>query len=173
MKVNGWTLIAHPLFTEQVAVLAAAVEAEKAKDPEGYRSSPNAKLLAAIFEIILKRIPSDPSNKRYRMGGTLGDDYKDWFRDKFGGGRFRLFFRYDSRAKVIAYAWFNDEKSLRTYGAKNDAYAVFQKMLNGGNPPSAWNDLKAHCSQLQALDAIAEALAVLEEEQSGKGPSAI
>jgi toxin YhaV len=42
---------------------------------------------------------------------------------------------------VIIYAWVNDEGSLRTYGAKRDAYAVFKAMLDKGNPPESWTAL--------------------------------
>ncbi|MBB5716893.1 hypothetical protein FHS94_003765 [Sphingomonas aerophila] len=59
-------------------------------------------------------------------------------RAAFGNGRFRLFFRYDSRAMVIIFAWVNDETTLRTYGSKSDAYAVFKGMLDKGNPPDDW-----------------------------------
>jgi hypothetical protein len=56
--------------------------------------------------------------------------------------RYRLFFRFDLKAKIIVYALVNDEDSKRAYGSKNDAYAVFKAMLVVGNPPSAWADLK-------------------------------
>jgi toxin YhaV len=156
MQVNGWTLIAHPLFAEQLEKLATSVEKARKKDPNGYKSFSDTKLLVAVYEIVLKRIPDDPTSQRYRMGATLGDHYKHWFRDKFGGGRFRLFFRYDGKSKVIAYAWLNDETCLRTYGAKNDAYAVFAKMLNAGNPPDGWNDLRRQCIGLTAIEEIAK-----------------
>jgi toxin YhaV len=58
-------------------------------------------------------IPTDPTQPEYRQGNTLGDDYKHWFRAKFGGQRFRLFFRFDTKAKVIIYAWVNDEDTKR------------------------------------------------------------
>ena len=31
--------------------------------------------------------------------------------------------------------------TLRTYGGKRDAYAVFKAMLDKGNPPDSWSDL--------------------------------
>lgn len=77
----------------------------------------------------------------FRQGNTLGDNRKHWFRAKFGNGRYRLFFRFDSRAKVIVYAWVNDAQSLRTYGSKTDAYRVFREMLDKGNPPDSWGRL--------------------------------
>ena len=46
----------------------------------------------------------DPTTTAYRQGSTLGGDYKHWFRAEFGNGRFCLFFRYDSEAKVIIFA---------------------------------------------------------------------
>jgi len=41
------------------------------------------------------------------------------------GRRFRLFFRYDSRAKTIVFAWVNDAQTLRSAGSKPDPYATF------------------------------------------------
>lgn len=146
LEVNGWQLFAHPLFLDQIEKLAAAVEKARAKDPRGWRKSANAKLLAAILQLVFETIPQDPTRPEYRQGGTLGDTRKHWFRAKFGGGRFRLFFRYSSSAKVIVFAWVNDENTLRTYGSKSDAYAVFRKMLDGGNPPDDWAALMAAAS---------------------------
>jgi len=86
---------------------------------------------------------------RIALGGTLGPDRKHWFRAKFGGGRFRLFFRYSTSAKIIIFAWVNDRDTLRTYGAKSDAYAVFAKMLDSGNPPEDWNALISASADLK------------------------
>lgn len=154
IEVNGWQLFAHPLFLDQVEKLAAAVEKARAKDPRGWRKSANAKLLAAIRQLVFETIPQDPTRPEYRQGGTLGDARKHWFRAKFGGGRFRLFFRYSSSAKVIVFAWVNDENTLRTYGSKSDAYAVFRKMLDGGNPPDDWAALMAAASEHEALQRL-------------------
>lgn len=139
--------------------LAAAIEKDKENDPANYAKKANAKLLKAIFKVAFERIPNDPTDKRYRLGDTLGDDYKHWFRDKFGNGRFRIFFRYDSKTKIIIYAWVNDENTLREYGAKSDAYAVFSKMLRDGNPPDSWEKLLASCKQADPLKRLDEAKA--------------
>lgn len=138
MQVNGWELFAHPLLLDQLERLMAAVEKEKAKRPVDYKSTANFKLLAALYDLLILTIPADPTRPEHRQGNTLGDDYRHWFRAKFGGQRFRLFFRYDTKAKVIIFAWVNDEDSKRTYGSKTDAYAVFEKMLDKGNPPDDW-----------------------------------
>ena len=45
MVVNGWQLIAHPLFLDQFEKLGAAVARFREKDPRGWRKSANAKLL--------------------------------------------------------------------------------------------------------------------------------
>ena len=88
-------------------------------------------------------IPQDPGAARYRHGGTIPGGHRTWFRGKTGNGRYRLFYRYDSTARIIVYAWINDSESLRTYGSKTDAYRVFADMLEAGNPPSDWNTLLA------------------------------
>jgi toxin YhaV len=156
--VNGWKVGAHPLFTGQLLKLVEAVEREKAAKPKHYRSSANAKLLAAILKLILDVIPSDPTTSAFRQGDTLGANRKHWFRAKFGAGRFRLFFRFSSSAKTILYAWVNDEDTLRTYGSKTDAYRTFEKMLNAGNPPDSWDALSAAASKPDALRRLSEAI---------------
>lgn len=138
---GGWELFAHPLFLDQFEKLMAAVERLREKDPRGWRKSANTKLLAALHKLVFETIPEDPTRPEYRQGETLGRDRKHWFRAKFGGGRFRLFFRYSTSARVIIFAWVNDETTLRTYGSKTDAYAVFRKMLDKGNPPDDWASL--------------------------------
>ena len=148
ITINGWTLYAHPLFLEQLEKLTAAVEKAKKKDPKGYHSSANAKLLAAMRKLMFEAIPVDPTRPEYRQGGTLGASRKHWFRAKFGGGRYRLFFRFSTSAKIIIYAWVNDAETLRTYGSKSDAYAVFKAMLDRGNPPEDWAALIAASSAI-------------------------
>ena len=141
LVVNGWSLFAHPLFLDQVEKLTAAVERASAKDPDGYRKTANAKLLAALRKLAFETIPSDPARLEYRQGGTLGADRKHWFRAKFGGQRFRLFFRYNAAARIIVFAWVNDADTLRAYGSRTDAYAVFRSMLDRDTPPDDWNAL--------------------------------
>src|ERR1035438_8592142 len=108
VAVHDWDLFAHPLLLDQLDRLVAAVEREKAKNPTAYSSGANAKLLAALRRLIFEVIPQDPTRPDYRQGRTLGRDRKHWFRAKFGNGRFRLFFRFDSRNRIIVYAWVND-----------------------------------------------------------------
>jgi toxin YhaV len=141
ISAHGWTILAHPLFLDQIDRLVDAVALAQTKDPGGYASTGEAKLLRALRELIFDKIPSDPTRSDYRQGNTLGSDMRHWFRAKFGNGRYRLFFRYDSRTKILIYVWVNDGATLRTRGARTDAYAVFKAMIERGNPPDAWADL--------------------------------
>jgi toxin YhaV len=140
MVVNGWTLYTHPLFKEQYLSLKTQVEALRKKDSKGYLKKNATKRLAAIQRLVFELIPHDPTSSEFRQGSTLGDDKKHWFRAKFFQ-QYRLFFRYHLESKVIVYAWVNDEKNKRAYGSKADAYKVFQKMLESGNPPETWEEL--------------------------------
>lgn len=154
MQSSGWTLLFHPVLIEQVRALSAAKERAKRRDPVGWASNPNVRTLAALLRLMLETVPADPGAASYRQGNTLGPENRAWRRAKFGG-RMRLFFRYDSAARIIVYAWVNDERSLRKAGARSDPYAVFARMLGRGTPPAEWTAL------------IAEARATLGED----GPS--
>ena len=98
LEINGWTIYAHPLFLDQLEAMIAAVEKARKKDPKGYKKKRAAKLLAAVLKVAFEDIPSDPTRDIYRQGGTLGDEYKHWFRAKFLQ-QFRLFFRYQQSAE--------------------------------------------------------------------------
>jgi toxin YhaV len=139
--IHGWTVRAHPLLLDQLEKLTSSVEELARKRPDDYQESANAKLLASLVALIFDKIPRDPTATAYVQGKTLGTKRRHWFRAKFGNGRFRLFFRYSSQAKVIIFAWVNDENSLRTYGSRTDAYAVFKSMLESDNPPDDWTKL--------------------------------
>jgi toxin YhaV len=158
LTINGWTILAHPLFLDQLEKLTGAVESLKAKKPDQYQQNANTKLLAALGKLVFQTIPADPTATIYRQGSTLGAGHKHWFRAKFGNGRFRLFFRYDTGAKIIIFAWVNDETTLRTYGAKTDAYKVFKGMLDDGNPPDDWASLYKAASATTAVERLDSAV---------------
>jgi toxin YhaV len=139
---HGWTIYMHPLLVAQLGVLAEKVEALKAKHPRDYKNKNDTKRLAAIEALIFDIIPQDPTRTEYRQGGTLGAEYKHWFRAKFFQ-QYRLFFRYHLASRVIVFAWVNDDGTLRAYDSKTDAYQVFGRMLKRGNPPDSWDDLMA------------------------------
>ena len=170
MRRRGWTLLFHDGVVEQLERLHRAAERAKRADPKGFERNANVKLFQVLSHPIVEAIPSDPSRDEYRLGNTMGPAYRHWRRAKIGR-RFRLYFRYDSKAKVIVYAWVNDEDTLRivrrvprgtgrplegeggalrslgvgvtSAGSKSDPYAVFKRMLDRGNPPD-------HCAALVA-----------------------
>jgi toxin YhaV len=142
MQRHGWTLLFHDAVLEQLRRLHAATQRAERKDPKGFARNANVRLFRALSQLMLEAVPSDPGREEYRQGNTLGSAYRHWRRAKIGR-RFRLFFRYDSKAKVIVYAWVNDEETLRSAGSKSDPYVVFAKMLQRGNPPDDWSALLA------------------------------
>jgi toxin YhaV len=130
VAVQGWELFAHPLLLDQLDKLVSAVEREKAKKPKTYQTGANAKLLAALRRLIFEVVPQDPARAEYRQGATLGADRKHWFRD---------------------------ETTLRAYGAKTDAYAVFRGMLDKETPPDSWDALLKAARAEAAAQRIADA----------------
>jgi len=145
------------LFFDQLDRLHAAVERARRTDPAGWRGNSDARLLAAIRTLVMDRIPRDPLAPEFRQGNTLGRLHRHWFRAKFSGNRFRLFFRADSQMRVIVYAWVNDRNTLRKAGASTDPYAVFARMLANGTPPNDWPALLATVRDTSALDRLSAA----------------
>lgn len=156
---SGWTLVAHPLFLGQVAELAREVARLRLKDAASYQRRNATKRLAAILKLALEVIPEDPSRAEFRLGDALGKEHTHWRRAKFFQ-QYRLFFRYDSTARVIAYAWVNDEDTRPAYESASDAYRVFGRMLVSGNPPDSWDALCKASRSLDALSALDEGLGI-------------
>ena len=149
LVINGWIIYAHPFFLDQIEDLIWTVEQLKAKDPTGYKRKNTTKRLYAINKLAFENIPQNPTLDKYRQGDTLGDEYKHWFRGKFYQ-QYRLFFRYHKEAQIIIYAWVNDQKTLRAYSNRTDAYKVFTDMLDNGNPPDDWSELLKTAQKEQA-----------------------
>ena len=137
---HGWVLLFHDCLIEQLQKLHAATQRAQAQDPLGFESNANVKLFSALSQLMLEAIPNDPGREDYRQGNTMGPAFRHWRRAKIGR-RFRLFFRFDSKTRIIIFAWVNDENTLRSSGSKSDPYAVFQKMLQCGHPPDDWDEL--------------------------------
>ena len=114
MECHGWTLLFHEGVVEQLRKLHAAAQRAERNDPRGFAGNANVKLFRALSQLIMDGVPSDPARDEFRQGNTLGPAYRHWRRAKIGR-RFRLFFRYDSKAKVIVYAWVNDEQIGRAH----------------------------------------------------------
>jgi toxin YhaV len=122
--------------------LTAQVEALERTDQAGYVRKNATKRLAAIARLAFEVIPHDPTRPEYRQGNTLGDQHKHWFRARFFQ-QYRLFFRFHAQARVIVFAWVNDEDTKLAYESAHDAYRVFRRMLDSGRPPSDWGQLLA------------------------------
>jgi len=142
---NGWRLLEYAAFTSTLNALANRAAALQANlPPDAYRQHPAVKLLARVRQIIEIEIPRDPNRPDYRLKGGLAR----WRRVKFNG-RYRLFFRFDTKVKIIAYCWLNDEKSLRKEGAGTDPYEVFARMVANARPPETWAELEKTCTEME------------------------
>jgi len=142
MERHGWVLLFHDCIVAQLQKLYTAAQRAERKDPHHFERNNNVKLFRALNQLILETVPSNPARTEYRQGNTLGAAHRHWRRAKIGR-RFRLFFRYDSQARTIVFAWVNDEQTLRSSGSQSDPYIVFKKMLERGNPPDSWDQLIA------------------------------
>lgn len=150
---HGWNLFFHECLIEQLQKLERAASRAQAQDPGDFASNANVKLFDALTQLILEVVPSDPNRDEYRQGNTMGPAFRHWRRAKIGR-RFRLFFRFDSKTRIIIFAWVNDEHTLRSSGAKTDPYAVFQKMLKSVHPPDDWDALLAASTHLSKNDRV-------------------
>lgn len=148
MEVNGWRLFQYPLFEHQLRTLTQAVQELSITQPDADKEHPKTKLLATIHRLITETIPRNPNAPEFRQGDTLGPDNRHWFRAKFHQ-RYRLFFRFSSKDKVIVYVWVNDESTLRKAGARTDVYAIFTSMLEAGDPPRTLEALLKRATELK------------------------
>jgi toxin YhaV len=148
MEVNGWRLFQYPLFAHQLKKLTEAVEQLSLTQPHIYKEHPKTKLLTTIHRLITESIPRDPNAPEFRQGDTLGPDNRRWFRARFHQ-RYRLFFRFSSREKVIVFVWVNDESTLRKAGARTDVCAVFKSMLDAGEPPRTLEALMKRATEMK------------------------
>ena len=118
MQRHGWTLLFHDCLIDQLRKLESAAARAQRQDPGAAANNANVKLFRALSHLMLDVVPTDPNREEHRQGNTLGADHRHWRRAKIGR-RFRLFFRFDSRARVIVYAWVNDETTLRSAGSSS------------------------------------------------------
>lgn len=142
MQRHGWVLLFHDCILAQLKTLQDAAAPAERNDPQHFERNANDKLFRALSQLIMETVPSDPARDEDRQGNTLGPAYRHWRRAKVGR-RFRLFFRYDSGARIIVFAWVNDAQTLRATGSKSDPYRLFEKMLERGNLPDDWDSLVA------------------------------
>jgi toxin YhaV len=143
---SPWTLLAWGEFENQYQRLNSLVRELKARDPVGYASHPQAKLLAVISKLIWDVIPGDPGSHSFILGNALGAKHRHWRRAKFSQ-RFRLFFRFHSERRIIVYAWMSDAATMRKEGARTDPYFIFRAMIERGSPPEDFDTLVRESQQ--------------------------
>lgn len=107
MQRHGWTLLFHEGLIEQLhTVQAGAVQASES-EPQRLDGNANAKLFQALSHWVMDAVPGDPSRDAFRHCNIAEPAHSNWRCAKIGR-RFRLFFRYDARAKVIVFAALKD-----------------------------------------------------------------
>jgi len=147
MSSKDWFLLGHHEFLTQLEKYREANREIKQKIGADSIHTKQAQRLKALTLAVWTKIPTNPSNPELRLGNALGKEHTHWFRDKFLQ-QYRVFFRYSTRSKIIAYGWVNDDETLRAYGSKTDAYLVFKKMLESGKVPNNWDELVAESKKI-------------------------
>ena len=147
LSSNGWRIFVHPLFEQQFQQLQLKAARAIMRLGEDAINHSAVKMTQRLHDLMFSVIPRDPGDPMFRLGATLGDTNKNWFRAKLFG-QYRLFYRYNSQMKIIVYVWVNGDESLRAYESKHDAYLTFKKMLASGYPPTDWQDLLEDSKEL-------------------------
>lgn len=98
----------------------------KPQDKSDFERKDAPKRLKAIRKLMFAVVPRNPAAPEYRQGKNTA-----WCRAKFFQ-QYRLFFRFHTQAKVIVFAWVNDDKTKRAYGSQTDAYRVFGTCFAAG-----------------------------------------
>ena len=125
MIANESQIRFHSAFELVLDELVAAVAKEKARDPEGYKTSPQTRLLARVYRAIKKQIPADPQHPAYHQGDNPEYHYRQWKR-ALPADQYRLFFKYQKEKNLIIYAWLNSEVTLAKYRSHVEAYRAFR-----------------------------------------------
>ena len=145
MKINGWTILFHPLFDDQWQQLLNLVKSLRSRlSQEDFVQHPQVKLFKALTVGIEEKIPNEPLASYFALRKPL-DKYSRL--KKMGlPNRYRLFFKVFPQQKVIIILWLGFP---RKEGDKKDCpkgyrfayYRVFAKMVKKGQFPLALKDL--------------------------------
>jgi toxin YhaV len=137
MKVNGWTILFHPLFNEQWKQLLDLVKSLRLRLPqEDFVRHPQVKLFKALTIGIEEKIPSDPLASYFALRKPL-DQYSRLKRMGLPS-RYRLFFKVFLPQKVIIVLWLGFP---RKEGDKKDCYRIFAKMVKKSQFPLDLKDI--------------------------------
>ena len=137
MKINGWTILFHPLFDDQWQQLLNLVKSLRSRlSQEDFVQHPHVKLFKALTVGIEEKIPNEPLASYFALRKPL-DKYSRL--KKMGlPNRYRLFFKVFPQQKVIIILWLGFP---RKEGDKKDCYRVFAKMVKKGQFPLSLKDL--------------------------------
>lgn len=137
MKINGWTILFHPLFNDQWQQLLHLVKSLRSRLPtDDFVKHPQVKLFKALTVGIEEKIPNDPLASYFALRKPL-DKYSRL--KKMGlPNRYRLFFKVFPQQKVIIILWLGFP---RKEGDKKDCYRIFAKMVKKGQFPLSLKDL--------------------------------
>ncbi|MBE9043457.1 type II toxin-antitoxin system YhaV family toxin [Pleurocapsales cyanobacterium LEGE 10410] len=137
MKINGWTILFHPLFNDQWQQLLNLVKSLRSRlSQKDFIQHPQVKLFKALTVGIEEKIPNDPLASYFALRKPL-DKYSRL--KKMGlPNRYRLFFKVFPQQKVIIILWLGFP---RKEGDKKDCYRVFAKMVKKGQFPLSLKDL--------------------------------
>jgi len=139
---NGWKLLYHPVFGDRYAELRERVRVLKKLGNADFARQPDVKLVAAVRRAVLEIVPQDPNRPDF----WLKDDLAKFRRVKGYGlpDRYRLFYAFSEREKVIIVLYLNETATLRKDNAKTDPYEVFKNMVRSGRVGS---DFEANLKQ--------------------------
>ncbi len=129
--INGWLVLALPEVERRYVELRRRVlELRQRLAEEDYLRHPTVRLFASVLRLLTSTIPEAPDAPEFKLEGSLGK-----FRRAKKHGlppRYRLFWVFSSRLRVIIFLYLNDETTLRKEGARTDPYRVFQRMIDRG-----------------------------------------
>jgi toxin YhaV len=137
VKINGWTILFHPLFNDQWQQLLDLVKSLRSRLPQqDFVKHPQVKLFKALTVGIEEKIPNDPKASYFALRKPL-DTYSRL--KKMGlPNRYRLFFKVFPQQKTIIILWLGFP---RKEGDKKDCYRVFAKMIKKGQFPLDLKDI--------------------------------
>jgi toxin YhaV len=129
---HGWTLLFNEPFTTRYGDLSARARSlrEQLGDGDEYARHPDVKLFAAVRALVFDIVPREPDHPAFR----LRDDLRKFRRVKGRGlpSRYRMYFVFSERLKVIIFLYLNDAKSFRKEGSSNDPYVIFRGLVQRG-----------------------------------------
>lgn len=137
MKINGWTILFHPVFERQRQELVNIVKnLREGLSPSDFVKHSQVKLFKGITIGIEEKIPAYPLASYFALKKPLNE----YSRLKKMGlpNRYRLFFKVFLQQKAIVILWLGFP---RKDGDKNDCYRVFTKLIELGQFPNNLPDI--------------------------------